>query len=190
MLAPSAVATTGSTLVFRALDAEHGFWILPQRVMVPLALVVIVRFWLGLCVTATVLAILRANGRWRPTQWVAPTIAFEVGLVAICLTVPILAAVLFFIVPGLWLAIRWSQAVFLLLDRRAAWFESAEASGLVVQGRYLRVLAVWLIVGAANYALQAGEPFAPAALVWGARVLADTYNLAVLAALYHALEDA
>ncbi|HEX5217336.1 MAG TPA: hypothetical protein VFV98_17870, partial [Vicinamibacterales bacterium] len=136
VLAPSAVATTGSTLVFRALDAEHGFWILPQRVMVPLALVVIVRFWLGLCVTATVLAILRANGRWRPTQWVAPTIAFEVGLVAICLTVPILAAVLFFIVPGLWLAIRWSQAVFLLLDRRAAWFESAEASGLVVQGRY------------------------------------------------------
>jgi hypothetical protein len=190
VLVPSAAATIGSALAFRALDAEHGFWVLPQRTMAWLALVVIARFWLGLCVTATVLAILRANGRWRPTQWVAPAIAFEVGFVAICLAVPILAALLFFIVPGVWLAIRWSQAVFLLLDRRAAWFESAEASGLVVQDRYLRVLAVWLIVGAANYALQAAEPFAPAALVWGVRVFADTYNLAVLAALYHALEGA
>jgi len=185
---PSAVATIGSALAFRALNAEHGFWMLPQPTMAALALVVIARFWLGLCVTATILAILRANGRWRPTQWVAPTIAFEVGLVAICLAVPILAALLFFIVPGVWLAIRWSQAVFLLLDQRAAWFESAEASGLVVEGRYLRVLAVWLIAGVANYALEAAEPFAPAALVWGVRVFADAYNLAVLAALYHTLE--
>ena len=190
MLVPSAVATIGSGLAFRALDADHGFWMLPQRAMVPLALVVIARFWLGLCVTATVLAILRANDRWRPTQWVALTTAFEVGFVAICLTGPILAALLFFIAPGVWLAIRWSQAVFLLLDRRAAWFESAEESGLVVKDRYLRVLAVWLIVGAANYALQAGEPFAPTVLVWAGRVFADTYNLAVLAALYYALAEA
>ena len=189
VMVPSALATLGSALAFRALDADQGFWMLPQRAMVWLALVAIARFWLCLCVTATVLAIVRAKGRWRPTQGVAPAVAFEVGFVAACLTVPILAALLFFIVPGVWLAIRWSQAVFLLLDRREAWFESAEASGLVVKDRYLIVLAVWGIVGAANYALLAAEPFAPTAIVWIVRVLADAFNLAVLASLYYALAE-
>jgi len=188
-MVPSAVATIGSALAFRALDADQGFWMLPQRTMAWLALVVIARFWLGLCVTATVLAILRARGRWRPTQWVAPAIAFEVGFVAICLAVPILAALLFFIVPGVWLAIRWSQAVFLLLDRREAWFESAEASGLIVTDRYLIVLAVWVVVGVVTYALQAVEPVAPLAVVWGVRVVADAFNLAVLASLYYELAE-
>ena len=179
----------GSALAFRALDAEQGFWMLPQETMPWLALVVIARFWLGLCVTATVLAILRANGRWRPTQWVAPTTAFEVGAVVICLALPILAALLFLIVPGVWLALRWSQAAFLLLDRREAWFDAAEASALVVQDRYLVVLAVWLIVGAANYALQMVEPVSPVALVWIIRVVADAFNLAVLASLYSTLVE-
>ena len=116
-------------------------------------------------------------------------IAFEVGFVAICLAVPILAALLFFIVPGVWLAIRWSQAVFLLLDRREAWFESAEASGLIVKDRYLIVLAVWVIVGAVTYALQALEPVAPLAMIWAVRVVADAFNLAVLASLYYELAE-
>jgi len=189
VLVPSAAATLGSALAFRALDADRGFWMLPQRTMLWLALVVIARFWLGLCVTATVLAIVRAGGRWRPAQWVAPARAFEVGAVVICLAVPILAALMFFIIPGVWLALRWSQAAFLLVDGRAQWFESAEDSALLVKDRYLIVLAVWAIVGVANYALQTVEPLAPALIVWAVRVVADAFNLAILASLYRALAE-
>src|SRR5262245_3967986 len=107
VLVPSATATIGSAVAFRALGAEQSFWVLTPGPMLLLTLVVIARFYLGLCVSATSLAIARANGRWRPTSWVAPTTAFEVGFVAICLALPILAGLLFLVVPGVWLALRW-----------------------------------------------------------------------------------
>lgn len=145
----SASSTVGSFLAFRALGVDEGFWTLPWPTMQIVAVVVVARFWLDLTVTASALRVMRRNFQRAPVYWVPAPTAFQVGVVSIGLTIPILAGAVFLVVPGVILALRWSQAALLILDEKADWFEAAGASAELTEGRRLNILGVWLVVGLA-----------------------------------------
>jgi hypothetical protein len=201
VLVPSAIATVAANLAFRALDTDSGFWLLAPPAMALLGVILCVRFWIGLSISATALTIMRAGYRWRPARWLSPMVALEAGLVSLVLFVPVAAALVFLIVPGIVLALRWSQAVMLIVDRRAAWLESAEASVDLTHGRRMAIFAIWLIAGAAlgvaGWLGQTADEVAAAigapvmlvtAIDWLFQIAADAFSLVLVAALYHALD--
>jgi hypothetical protein len=201
VLVPSAIATIGAAIAFRALGTDAGFWRLPPPAMALVGLVLGVRFWIGLSVSATALAIMRAGYRWRPARWLSPMVAFEAGLVSLVLFVPVAAALVFLIVPGIVLALRWSQAVMLIVDRRAAWLDAAEASVDLTHGRRMVIFVVWMIAGAAlgiagwlggtadAIAAAIGAPvMLVTAVDWLFQIVADAFSLVLVAAVYHALD--
>jgi hypothetical protein len=201
VLVPSALATIGTILAFRALGTDDGFWLLRPPAMALLAVVLGVRFWIGLSVSATALTIMRAGYRWRPARWLSPVIALEAGLVSLVLFVPVAAALIFLIVPGVVLALRWSQAAMLIVDHRSAWLDAAEASADLTYGRKPMIFAVWMIAGAALGAAGwigqtaddvAGAVGAPVMLVTIVdalfQIAADAFSLVLVAAVYHALD--
>lgn len=199
---PSAAATAGSALAFRVLGAQRGFWMVPPSTMALLALVVCVRFWIGLSVTATALDVMRAGYRWRPVRWVAPTTTFEIAVVSLALTLAVLAGLVALILPGVLLALRWSQAPLLILDGHAAWLDAAEASAVITHGRRTSILGLWLIAGCGlaltGWFVQGSTEMAaalgvsaigPQAIGMLFHIATDAFSLALAAAVYHELAE-
>ena len=196
----TAVMTLGFRLVAEVFGAGAGYWILPPDSMIWLAIAVSVRFWIGISVAATALLILRTDGRVRRPCWVSPSLALEAGLVALVLMLPILAGILFFIVPGVLLALRWSQVALLIVDGRARWFEAPGLSDLVTGGRRHELFTLWIIVGiggavlawlvggVADMAQAAFGGLGVATVVeLAATVAANAFGLALVAATYFEL---
>jgi hypothetical protein len=148
ILFASAVGVIGSTVAFRALGADAGFWNLRPPAMTGLVLVLALRYWLWTCIATTALSMRRANLRWRPLTFVSLPVAFEAGAMSLLLAVPTLAALFLLIVPGVYVALRWSQAPLLILDGEAHWIRAADESANLISGRYPAVLGVWLVLGA------------------------------------------
>ena len=189
VILPSALAVVGSHFAYRAIGVEGGFWNLPQSSM-PLAVVVIVaRFWVTTSVLTTALAALREPLRRRGLLWALPTTAFQAGVVSIGLAVPMLACLIFLIVPGVWLALRWSQATMLILDGQADWFDAADASADLVRGRYLEILVLLTVVAGAEALAEwvMTQPSAHIGIKLALRAAASTLFSATVAALYFEL---
>jgi len=189
VLALSAASVIGGHLAFAALGAERGFWNLPSPTMVLLVLVVIAQGWIGLCVSATALALARSQhapfaGDDRPIVWVPATTAFEAGFVSLALALPTLACLLFLIVPGLVLALRWSQTMMLIVDGRTTWFEAAEESALITHGRRLDILLIWSLLAALFVGVAGVQVDAPPIVDSILHIGATTFSLAVIAAIY------
>jgi hypothetical protein len=189
VLALSAASVIGGHLAFAALGAERGFWYLPPPAMALLVLVVLGQGWITLCVSATALALARAHraqfyARRPSVVWVPPTTAFEAGCVSLVLALPTLACLLFLIVPGFVLALRWSQTVMVILDGRTTWLESAEESALITRGRRLDILLLWALVAALFLGVAGVQVDAPPVVDSILHVGATTFSLAVLAATY------
>ena len=183
------VSVIGGHFAFAALDAARGFWNLPRASMVALALVVIAQSWVGLCISATALAITRSEGAARSIVWVPATTAFEAGLVSIALAVPTLASLVFLIVPGVILALRWSLVPMLIVDGRSAWLASAEESAMLTYGRRLDLLLLWSLVAAVFLLVAGVQAVASPALAWPLQVVASAFALTILAAAYGHLTD-
>lgn len=183
------VSVIGGHLAFAALDASRGFWNLPRASMVALALVVLAQSWIGLCISATALAITRSEGAARSVVWVPATTAFEAGLVSLALAVPTLASLVFLIVPGVILALRWSLVPMLIVDGRSAWLASAEESAMLTYGRRLDLLLLWSLVAAVFLLVAGVQAVASPALVWPLQVVASAFALTILAAAYGHLTD-
>jgi hypothetical protein len=189
VVALSAASVIGGHLAFAALGAERGFWNLPPPAMALLVLVVLGQGWITLCVSATALALARAHraqfyARRPSIVWVPPTTAFEAGCVSLALALPTLACALFLVVPGLVLALRWSQSMMLIVDGRTTWFESAEESALLTHGRRLDILLLWLLLAALFVGVAGVQVDAPPVVDSALHVTATTFALAVLAAIY------
>ena len=189
VLALSAASLVGGHLAFAALGADRGFWNLPPPAMVLLVLVVIAQGWTGLCVSATALALARSQHapfatEIRPIVWVPATTAFEAGFVSLALALPTLASLLFLVVPGVVLALRWSQSLMLIVDGRTSWFESAEESALITHGRRLDILVIWSLLAAVFVGVAGVQADAPPVVDSILHVGATTFSLAVVAAIY------
>jgi len=201
VILPSAVTTVGAWAAFRALDVDRGFWNLSWPVMQLVALVVVARFWAGLTVTASALRVMRRGYASAPIYWAPPTTTFQVAFVSLALLFPILAFALFLIIPGVWLALRWSQVALLILDEKADWFDSADISVDLTANRKLEILIVWLVSGLAlavagwlgNVATDIAEVTAGATLLaeiprLAVAVVCDAFGLVVAAAIYFQLD--
>jgi hypothetical protein len=137
---PSVAATVVLKVGLWGLGVSAEFWTLPAPVLTAAALLLALWFWLSLSASATALSVLRAGGRWRPVQLVALPKTFEVMLVTGAIAVPILAGIVFLIVPGVLLALYWSQSVYVLIEDRAAWFDAAGESYHLTSGNLSLIL--------------------------------------------------
>lgn len=201
VLAPSAAATVGAHLAYSVIGAGAGFWTLEPGKMWLIAAVVVARFWVGLSVSATALDLLRARGRWRPFRVVTASVVLQAGVVGVALALPVLAATVFLIVPGVILALRWSQAAMLIIDGHSSWFASAEDSARLVYGRRLEILSIWLIIGGGLVVVAwlqqaatglAGavhaHPLAAQSTTLLVKIAVDAFSLVLVGATYHELD--
>lgn len=201
ILAPSAAGTVASFLIYRWVDTDAAITTLPVAGLWAVGLVVCARFWLSLSVSMTALDVLRAGRRWLPFYVVSPALAFKAAVLSLVLALPVLAGAVFLVIPGVFLALRWSQALMLIADERASWFAAAEASADLVHGQKLDILAIWLIVGCvlalatwfdAVVAAMVSATGAPAVvsvvLSLSLRVGADAFSLALVGATYYQLD--
>ena len=202
ILAPSAVGTAASFFVFRWIGTDAGIATLPASALWALGFAVSARFWLGLSVSMTAVDILRADRRWLPFYVVSPARALQAAVISLTLALPVLAGALFLLIPGVFLALRWSQTLMLVADARATWFGAAEASADLVHGQKLDILAIWLIVGCAlglamwfdgvvaSMVSATGAPLVVStALSLGLRIGADAFSLALVGATYYQLDS-
>lgn len=202
ILAPSAVGTAASFFIFRWIGTDAGIAALPVPALWALGLAVCARFWLGLSVSMTAVDILRADRRWLPFYAVSPARALQAAVISCTLALPVLAGAVFFLIPGVFLALRWSQTLMLIADARASWFDAAEASVDLVHGQKLDILAIWLIVGCAlalatwfdavvaSMVSATGAPLVVSvALSLVLRVGADAFSLALVGATYYELDQ-
>jgi hypothetical protein len=200
VLALSAAATVGLQLLSWWLGADEGFWLLPMTSMQWLAAGLVGRFWLDLCVMATGLQVLRTGWRVDRVYWVPATTAFQAGFIAMAITIPIFAGLLFLVLPGLVMAIRWSQSVMSILDGRSDWFESVGDSWAITSGSTIPILVLWVIVGlclavatwlsivASEMLLAAsGVDWMVSVLLLAVRIVANAFGLSLLAAIYFQL---
>lgn len=202
ILVPSALGTIGSFLAYRWIGTDAGLANLPPAGLWALGLAVSARFWLGLSVSMTAVDILRADRQWLPFYFVSPVIAFEAAVVSLALALPVLAGALFLIIPGVWLALRWSQALMLIADGRARWFDAPGASADLAHGQKLDIFAIWLIVGgalalaswfdevAASMIAATGMPsLLGSGLSLMLRIGSDAFSLALVGATYYQLDS-
>jgi hypothetical protein len=90
----------------------------------------------------------------------------------------------------------------LIVDRRAAWLDAADASADLTHGRRTAIFAIWLIAGAAlGIAGWLGQTADDIAAALGAPVMlvtaidrllqigADAFSLVLVAAVYYALDS-
>ena len=192
----SAVSTIAFDAVSHALSADRGFWTLPTSTMAALAAATCAQFWVSFCVIATALDHLRHDFLPGAPRLVSPIVALEVGLVSIVLIVPVLGGLIAFVVPGVLLALRWSQAALLVLDGEDTWRTCLEGSTTLTQGKRGLILGTWLVSGAIVIAaawltstlgdMAASLPlaWAPRALDLAGRVVTDAFSLTIVAALY------
>lgn len=195
----STAATVLTDVAIHALGAERGFWTVPAPEMAGLAVVVAIQFWMGVSVIVTALDHMRHDYLAGPPRLVNPVTALEAGLVSIALTVAILGGLLLFVVPGVLLALRWSQATPLILDHDDTWRTAAHGSEMLTIGKRSLILLVWLaagaiVIGAGWLASTVGEmaasldlTAAPRLFDLAGRVVTDAFSLSLIAALYNDL---
>lgn len=202
ILAPSAIGTVASFLIYRWIGTDAGVANLSVPALWALGLAVGARFWLGLSISMTAVDILRSDRQWLPFYTVSPALALQAAVVTLCLALPVLAGAVFLVVPGVLLALRWSQTLMLIADERAQWFEAAEASADLVRGQKLDILAIWLIVGGAlalatwfdgvvaSMAVATGVPtLVSTTLSLLLRIGADALSFALVGATYGQLDS-
>lgn len=201
ILAPSALGTVASFFIYRWIGTDAGVANLSVPALWALGLAVSARFWLGLSISMTAVDILRSNRQWLPFYAVSPARALQAAMITLCLALPILAGAVFFIVPGVFLALRWSQTLMLIADEQAQWFGAAEASADLVHGQKLDIFAIWLIVGGAlvlatwidgvvaSMVSATGLPtLVSTTLSVLLRIGADAFSLALVGATYYEVD--
>lgn len=58
----------------------------------------------------------------------------QVGVVVLACGMMVSAGILFFVIPGIFLALMWSQVYYLLVDRKAQWFQALPMSQKLTEG--------------------------------------------------------
>jgi hypothetical protein len=214
----SATVTIGAGFALSALGVPgRPLSVLSANEISAIIAVLLVRSWLGLAIAATALRVLRSERTAPLVAGVPVHTAIGALLVSIPPVAPIVVGA-FLLVPGqvfftllgallaiggaYWVAM-WSQAGMMLIDGRAGFVESTEASSFMTRGYRGEILGFWLLVGAGVAAAtwldswaspfmdaySLGRPIAAMAhLVL--RVVSDAFCTCSVAALYYELDKA
>jgi hypothetical protein len=111
----------------------------PLLVALPLALI---RSWLWADLTAVALSASRDLSKPARIAMVPPGLFVGVLLVTVVDSVTVLLGAALFILPGLFVLVIWSQASFLVLDRRAVRFDALRASFDLTEGSRVSLAAM------------------------------------------------
>ena len=166
----------------------------PYLVVLPLALI---RSWLWADLTAVALSASRDFLQPARIAMVPPSLFLSVLLVTLVDSVTVLLGTGLFIVPALFVLVVWSQAAFLVLDRRAVRFDALRASFDLTEGSRLSLAAMavlgvvvrmgpsliersWPAAGVAAFALGHGATVI--GWIWSA--MAAALSVFVLVAVY------
>jgi hypothetical protein len=87
------------------------------------------------------------TARGRVATWdmfrMPAEVYIQVAAVGIVCGIAIVAGFLFFIIPGVILALMWSQVYCLIIDRKAQWFESVSLSKQLTEGNKMSLLELF-----------------------------------------------
>lgn len=151
-----------------------------------MVLTILGRAWFALTLSRIALALLRGQVAGFLNQWVPVQLALQVLAVTLVLVLPILAGTFCLVVPGAYLAARWSQVVMLLLDGRAQWFEALEHSSSLTAG--FRFQIVLILIATTLVAVLGDRLFNNITLLeWAWRAVSVTFAAALSASLYYHL---
>ena len=163
-----------------------------------MACLILAKAWLTLTVWNMALAWLRRQPVGFLQNWVSVQTALRLAVVNIPLIATIVLASLAFVVPGLYLLAMWSQAPLSIIDGRARWFDAANYSQSLTDGYKMPLIALWLIVAVATWALTsaigAGLPFiglgaAVTPITWLVRAALSIWGAALGASIYFNLDQ-
>jgi hypothetical protein len=158
----------------------------PEHAITTMTLVILAKGWFSLTLARVALALLRGQVPGILNHWVPVTTALRIGVVSVALLAPTLLGLVVLIVPGLYLAARWSQVVLLMVDNQARWFDAAEASAWLTVGRRSAVLLVFVAVAVVALPLESLANHITV-LAWTWRAVASTFGAALAASLYYQL---
>jgi len=83
---------------------------------------------------------------WR-VLWVPPGLAAQVVVIWLLAGAAIFFGFVAFVVPGVILALMWSQAIYVIIDGRGAWIDALRLSRRLTRGAKWRLLGAYLVVG-------------------------------------------
>lgn len=186
---PAVTFSLGADAVVAAVDYPFrtGLPPPPEHAITTMVLVILAKGWFSLTLARVALAILRGQVPGILNQWVPVTAALRIGFVSVVLLAPILLGLLALIVPGLYLAARWSQVTLLLIDNQAKWFDAAEASSWLTAGRRSAILLLLAAVAVVTVPLESLANHVTV-LAWIWRAVASTVGAALAASLYFQLD--
>ena len=102
--------------------------------------------WLGLGMTRVAIdAVRREPIRYGRLATPAGAFLRIIGLFLV-IFIPVALGMMFFLVPGIYLALLWSQAYLLILDGKAGVFASLTRSGKMTKGTKLALLGIYLLL--------------------------------------------
>lgn len=181
-----------------------GFVGLPaQHALTCAILIVLARSWLSLTLIAVAIALARGEPAGLLRNWVHVLRALQIAAVSGLLLVPILIGTMLFVLPGVYLLLRWSQVVPALLDRHVRMLDATRFSEAIASAFYLYILLIWAIAWAVpalvEWAAVRVNPWLAGlaiphrgawemAVLWGWEAAVGLAGIALMAALYVDLE--
>jgi len=182
----------------RNLDA----WPVERQFTIAL-LVLLARAWFDLTLVAVGIAIVRGRSAGILTNWVHVLTAIKIGVVGVLLLAGVLLGTLLFVLPGVYLLLRWSQVLPALVEQRTGVGDVFMYSESIASAHYLRILVIWIALwgvtalislagGGVDHLLAArglrylGRIELGVSMVWPA--VLHALGLALVAALYVELD--
>jgi len=157
-----------------------------EHTITVMVLLILAKGWFSLTLCRIALAGLRGQVTGVLNQWVSVQEALRIGLVTVVLMFPIMLGFLFLVVPGMYLLGRWSQVTLALVDGRAEWFDSTDASDSLTAGWRPAILIVLLSVATATLLVEyliSDVTY----LGWIYRAAGSTIGAALASAMYYGL---
>ena len=174
-----------------------------ERQVTTAFLVSLARAWLSVTIIAVGIAVMRGKRPGLLRQWVHVLTALKIGAVSLLLFAGVLLGTLVFVVPGVYLLLRWSQVLPAMIEGRTRVNDVLMYSEAIASAHYLRILLIWFVAWAVPALLAFGIGYADRALEsaavpylrhvesvcrWMWPAVLQSAGLALIAALYVELD--
>jgi len=185
---PSVVFSLATDMAVVAADWPFRDGLKPptEHTITIMVLVILAKGWFSLTLCRIALAGLRGQVTGVLNQWVPVQAALRIGVVSVVLLFVVAIGLACLVLPGLYLAARWSQVTMALLDDRARWFDAAEVSNALSVG-YRGPIVVLLSLLAIVTLIVESLVNDHTVLAWTYRAVGSTVGAALAAALYYQL---
>ena len=153
------------------------------RDLLVLGLIGVLSSWVSYGLARTALAAVRGEGIDFSRAMLPPMTFLRILMTAFVMVVPVFIGLLFFIAPGIYLMLTWSQVGFLILDGRARNVDALRASEQLTRDRRIEIL---MAVGV-PIVLQLPAQLIQAAVPPGGNIVSPGFLLFLVATVWQML---